>query len=272
MFGGEDRTLAFSSDEDRRTVATRPADHTLGHDAKRDQRREAGDRIPSNGVIDPLEEINPDIPRHKPASRVTRGGINADIACTSRGFRRAPVSTLPVRQRTEEDFRISGMGSELESVLIFSPTAQTSASALTVTWAALENEGRPPVTDYDLRWCAGSAADCAAESDFTEQDFTGTGTSATVANRMAAGATFRVQVRATNEEGTGAWSPAGLGTTVAGPAPLVSNAGQVDAGLNSNNVRRAQAFTTGSNPGGYGAGSLTLDPHAASETDSTLEP
>ena len=82
---------------------------------------------------------------------------------------------------------------------------------LSVSWTA-PSDGNSAITDYDVRYCPGAAADCTADADFTEHAFTGTSTSTTIATLMAA-TEHQVQVRAINAEGTGAWSASGSGTT-----------------------------------------------------------
>ena len=84
---------------------------------------------------------------------------------------------------------------------------------LSVSWTA-PSDGNSAITDYDVRYCGGAAADCTADADFTEHAFTGTSTSTTVATLMAA-TEHQVQVRAINGEGAGPWSASGSGTTAA---------------------------------------------------------
>ena len=94
-----------------------------------------------------------------------------------------------------------------------SVSAKTGTSdTLSVSWTAPANTG-PAITDYDVRWCKGSASDCTADGDFTDFGHTGTATTAEVTGLTAAAAEHQVQVRATNAEGTGAWSASGAGTT-----------------------------------------------------------
>ena len=94
--------------------------------------------------------------------------------------------------------------------------------ALAVRWTA-PGDGGFPITDYDLRYFAGSA-DPAADADWIEaaeaggHDHVGTATAATIAG-LEGSSSYRVQVRASNAKGAGAWSPsAGASTANAAPA------------------------------------------------------
>ena len=98
-----------------------------------------------------------------------------------------------------------------------------STTSVDVTWSAPTNTGRPAIASYDLRYCAGTATDCATDSDFTAgpQDVT---TTASAIASLTSGTTYQVQVRATNDEGDGPWSPSGSGSTgtPANNAPVFS--------------------------------------------------
>ena len=82
-------------------------------------------------------------------------------------------------------------------------------TALDVSWTAPVNTGRPAISDYDVQYRKSGA------SSWTSHAFTGTGTSTSISSLAAA--TYEVQVRAGNAEGTGAWSDAGTGTTNRSP-------------------------------------------------------
>ncbi len=80
-----------------------------------------------------------------------------------------------------------------------------SASSLSVTWPAPDNDG-PEIDDYDVRYRAGTSG------DWTAKSHRGTATTATFTS-LSENTSYQVQVRATNDEGTGAWSAPGSGTT-----------------------------------------------------------
>ena len=86
------------------------------------------------------------------------------------------------------------------------------ATSLEVTWTAPPNDGKPPITSYHLRTCAGAAADCTADEDFTDGPTVQTGTSAAITGLME-DTLYQVQVRASNEEGDSNWSASGSGST-----------------------------------------------------------
>ena len=102
--------------------------------------------------------------------------------------------------------------------------AAESTSSVTATWTAPDTFGRPDITDYDLRYYQG-AEDPADEADWIEagepggHDHVGTTTTATIAG-LAEDSAYRVQVRATNAEGTGGWSASGLGATKRNSGPV----------------------------------------------------
>ena len=77
---------------------------------------------------------------------------------------------------------------------------------LDVNWDAPDNKG-PTITDYDYRYKK------TTEHTWAEgPDSTSTGTDATI-ERLTAGASYQVQVRAKSPEGTSPWSLSGIGAT-----------------------------------------------------------
>ena len=85
--------------------------------------------------------------------------------------------------------------------------ASATADSLIVNWVAPDSSGRPPIAGYDLRYRVktpqGSWIDGPQNVDATSATITG----------LAASQTYEVQVRARNDEGASAWSPAVDGTT-----------------------------------------------------------
>ena len=82
-----------------------------------------------------------------------------------------------------------------------------SATSLTVNWSAPDNAG-PAITDYDYRYRTTSP-----QENWTEvTNTTITGLSATIGS-LSETTSYDVQVRATNDEGTGDWSLSGAGAT-----------------------------------------------------------
>ena len=86
------------------------------------------------------------------------------------------------------------------------PTGRTSLEA---TWAAPNNVG-PPITSYEVRYRATGG------EWVTGADGGGTATSARITG-LARGASYEVQVRATNDEGAGPWSDSGTAETPSDP-------------------------------------------------------
>ena len=78
-------------------------------------------------------------------------------------------------------------------------------TALDVTWTAPANTG-PPITDYDVRYRK------QGDQAWTQHAFTGTATTTAISD-LEPGTTYEVQVAASNDEGTSAWSGSGTGST-----------------------------------------------------------
>ena len=75
--------------------------------------------------------------------------------------------------------------------------------SLSVTWSAPSSTGRPAIVNYDLQYREGTTG------TWTDGPQNVSGTSATIAGLTADPAAYQVQVRATNNEGDGDWSPPG---------------------------------------------------------------
>ena len=86
-------------------------------------------------------------------------------------------------------------------------------ASLTVEWTEPENPG-PPITDYDVQYREGTSG------FFINAPHDGPGQTATLTGLEAA-TLYQVQVRASNEEGTGRWSEPGEGLTLAGPPAVL---------------------------------------------------
>ncbi len=99
-----------------------------------------------------------------------------------------------------------------------------SVTSLTVTWTAPANAG-PAITDYDVQYREGTTG------NWTDGNHNGTATTATLSS-LSEGTSYQVQVRATNDEGTGDWSDSGSGTTDANASPTFSSSATFDAAEN----------------------------------------
>ena len=97
------------------------------------------------------------------------------------------------------------------------------ATRIVVSWRAPVNPG-PAITDYDVRYRQGASGPWTNVLDHTGTGSDGgdTATTATLTG-LTAGARYQVQVRATSDEGTGAWSPSGTATAAANTAPAFQN-------------------------------------------------
>ena len=134
-----------------------------------------------------------------------------------------------------------------------SANSATPESKLDVSWTAPTMTGKPPVTDYDVQYRLSSTS---TSTSWTSHSFTGTGTSTTLTG-LTSGKSYHVQVRATNDEGTSAWSDSGS---------AITKAGGVTRSVNENSAAGTNvgaAVTATSNPNNY-----TLA-HALSGTDAS---
>ena len=90
-------------------------------------------------------------------------------------------------------------------------------AALDASWTAPDMTGKPAITDYDVQYKK------SGDSTWTSHSFTGTGTSTTITG-LTSGTVYEVKVRATNDEGTSAWSPVGRTASPKVPAaPVVAS-------------------------------------------------
>ena len=141
------------------------------------------------------------------------------------------------------------------------PTITASSNSLNVRWTAPENTG-PAINDYDIQYKA-------TGGNFTDWSHTGTSTNTTITG-LTANTRYEVQVRATNDEGTGDWSPSGSGTTssTGGNNPdLIVGSPLVD----NNTLSPEQSFylrATVRNQGGSRSSSTTLRYYLS--TDETI--
>ena len=89
--------------------------------------------------------------------------------------------------------------------------APASSTSLTVTWTEPTNTG-PDIYDYDVQYRTGSGS-------FIPYPHNNTSTTTTITD-LNVNTRYEVQVRATNDEGTGLWSSSGFGTTSANQPPV----------------------------------------------------
>ena len=110
------------------------------------------------------------------------------------------------------------------------------ADSVQVNWTAPENTG-PAITDYDVRYQADGS------ESWIELDHDGTGLSITVTGLEAG--TYAAQVRATNPEGTSAWSPSGTGTTKVAATEVPSDWSLAPSGLAAGDTFRLLFHSSG---------------------------
>ena len=81
-----------------------------------------------------------------------------------------------------------------------------STTTITVRWTAPETVGKPPISDFDVRYRA------SGDDAWIDASFDGTTPIARISG-LAADTAYEAQVRANNDEGSSAWSAAGSGST-----------------------------------------------------------
>ena len=111
-----------------------------------------------------------------------------------------------------------------------------SLTSLTVNWSAPSNAG-PAITDYDVQYRAGNSG------GWSDGGHAGTAVTATLTG-LSENTSYQVQVRATNDEGTGSWSDAGSGRTDANAAPSFSSSATFDAAENQTEAGTVLATDT----------------------------
>ncbi len=98
------------------------------------------------------------------------------------------------------------------------------SKSLTVTWTEPANTG-PGVDGYDVQY--------RKDGSFLPWPHSGSGTSTTITD-LDLNTRYEVQVRASNDEGTGAWSSSGFGTTSANQRPVFDEGGSATRSLAEN--------------------------------------
>ena len=99
-----------------------------------------------------------------------------------------------------------------------------SSTSLTVTWTEPANTG-PGVDGYDVQY--------RKSGSFLPWPHSGSGTSTTITD-LDLNTRYEVQVRASNDEGTGGWSASGLGATSANQPPVFDEGGSATRSLAEN--------------------------------------
>ena len=90
--------------------------------------------------------------------------------------------------------------------------AEGAEPGLDVSWTEPGRNGGPALTGYELRYCPGSASECAGAEDFTAWPHAGVLRTATIM-QLKPNTLYQVQVRALNGELPSDWSEPGEGRT-----------------------------------------------------------
>ena len=147
-----------------------------------------------------------------PSDTDTNGGYVVEVQASSGAGERVKTATQTIT------VTVTDVGGEAPGKPDAPNVSPASVTSLTVKWSAPDNAG-PAITDYDHRHRTSPAG------SWTEvTGTTSTALSATITG-LAEGTSYDVQVRATNDEGTGSWSDAGSGATDANAAtPEITSA------------------------------------------------
>ena len=111
--------------------------------------------------------------------------------------------------------------------------AEATMNSLKVTWEVPANAG-PEITDYDVQYKASD------DDGFTDAEYDGTDLTLTLTN-LKSGTSYEVQVRAKNDEGTGAWSDSGSGMTIENQAPVFTSNATFEVKENNTTVGTVSA-------------------------------
>ena len=191
-----------------------------------------------------------------PQDADTGNTYEVTVRATSGTGDREQMATLAITVTVRDDNTEAPDAPDAPSV------SALSVSSLTVTWPAPDNAG-PAITDYDYRYQTSSPAGTWVEVTTT----TITGLSATIRS-LQENTFYDVQVRATNDEGTGGWSASGSGATDANAAPAFTSPAAFDAAENqtaagtvmaedSDDAVTGYAITGGADQGFFSIGSTS---------------
>ena len=138
-------------------------------------------------------------PRGVPVSATNTNVYEVTVRIESTDpFHRSPVDRAYRVMVTDEDDEAPGTPAA-------PAVAAVTGTSLEVTWAAPANAG-PPIEDYDVRWRVHGADGAWEELD----DATPSTALTATLTRLLPNTPWEVQVRAENDEGTGAWSASGV--------------------------------------------------------------
>ena len=164
-----------------------------------------------------------------PEDAGTDGNYQVTVEATSGTGAREKMATRPIT------VTVADVGGEKPAAPSALSVSSASVTSLNVTWSAPGNAG-PAITDYDYRYRTASPA-----GNWTEiTNTTITGLSATIGS-LAENTSYDVQVRATNDEGTGDWSASGTGSTDANAAPAFDSSAYLRANENQTSVDTVRA-------------------------------
>ena len=142
---------------------------------------------------------------------------------------------------------VTDVEGEAPGVPVAPTVSSASVTSVTVSWTAPSNAG-PAITDYDYQHRVKSP-----QGSWTEVTNTTTTALGATITELAEDTEYEVQVRATNDEGTGGWSQSGSGSTDANASPSFTSPATFNAAENQTAVGTVQASDgdTGDSVTGY---------------------
>ena len=244
---------AFSAPENQTAVGTVAASDSDGGDSVTGYAIQGGADVskfsiaPATGVLTFASAPN----FEAPADADTGNDYVVVVRATSGTGARAKTADQTITAT------VTDMGGEAPGIPAAPSVSSASATSLNVFWTAPANAG-PAITDYDYRHRVASPRGSWTEVTTT----TITGLGATIAG-LAENTEYDVQVRATNDDGEGAWSQPGSGSTgevaVAGLFPRASDmVRQGFVRVINHSAGAGEATVAATDDGGMRAGPVVL--------------
>ncbi len=157
----------------------------------------------------PNYEVPADVESADPANVANNNEYIVEVTATGGASERVltAAQTIVVTV-TDKDDEAPG---QVETPVV----SEVTMNSLKVTWEVPANTG-PEITDYDVQYKASD------DDGFTDAEYDGTDLTLTLTN-LKPGTSYEVQVRAKNDEGTGAWSDSGEGKMKVNVAPVFTS-------------------------------------------------
>ena len=175
----------------------------------------------------PNYEVPADVESADPANAANNNEYIVEVTATGGASERVLTAAQTITVTvSDKDDEVPG---QVETPVV----SEATLNSLKVTWTAPANTG-PEITDYDVQYKASS------ENEFTDADYDGTDLTMTLTN-LKPGTSYEVQVRATSDEGSSAWSDSGSGMTIENQAPVFTSSATFEVKENNTTVGAVSA-------------------------------